>query len=81
MSGERSAEAILQSLMQDICLRRKKNMKFVDLKLPKKTEYLHRITFLPEEKSKYDALLYADPIILTLKMVVSEDFVLTGGQV
>ncbi|KAL6898334.1 SNF2 family N-terminal domain-containing protein [Trichoderma evansii] len=57
MSGERSAEAILQSLMQDICLRRKKDMKFVDLKLPKKTEYLHRITFLPEEKSKYDALL------------------------
>ncbi|PNP38714.1 hypothetical protein TGAMA5MH_09440 [Trichoderma gamsii] len=57
MSGDRSAEALLQSLMQDICLRRKKDMKFVDLKLPKKTEYLHRITFLPEEKSKYDALL------------------------
>lgn len=64
MSGERSAEAILQSLMQDICLRRKKDMKFVDLKLPKKTEYLHRITFLPEEKTKYDALLYARPIVL-----------------
>ncbi|RFU75228.1 hypothetical protein TARUN_7032 [Trichoderma arundinaceum] len=57
MSGDRSAEAILQSLMQDICLRRKKDMKFVDLKLPKKTEFLHRITFLPEEKTKYDALL------------------------
>ncbi|KAL7784831.1 SNF2 family N-terminal domain-containing protein [Trichoderma ceciliae] len=57
MTGDGSAEAILQSLMQDICLRRKKDMKFVDLKLPKKTEYLHRITFLPEEKAKYDALL------------------------
>lgn len=66
MSGDRSAEVILQSLMQDICLRRKKDMKFVDLKLPKKTEYLHRITFLPEEKSKYDALLYVNPIPLTL---------------
>lgn len=70
MSGDCSAEAILQSLMQDICLRRKKDMKFVDLKLPKKTEYLHRITFLPEEKSKYDTLLYANPNILTLHMVV-----------
>jgi SWI/SNF-related matrix-associated actin-dependent regulator of chromatin subfamily A3 len=58
MSGDRSAEALLQSLMQDICLRRKKDMKFVDLRLPKKTEYLHRITFHPEEKTKYDALLY-----------------------
>ncbi|KAL6884159.1 SNF2 family N-terminal domain-containing protein [Trichoderma longibrachiatum] len=57
MTGDRSAEALLQSLMQDICLRRKKDMKFVDLKLPKKTEYLHRITFHPEEKTKYDALL------------------------
>ncbi|KAH6607662.1 hypothetical protein Trco_003975 [Trichoderma cornu-damae] len=57
MTGDRSAEAILQSLMQDVCLRRKKDMKFIDLKLPKKTEYLHRIAFFPEEKTKYDALL------------------------
>ncbi|EHK22130.1 uncharacterized protein TRIVIDRAFT_28957 [Trichoderma virens Gv29-8] len=57
MMGDRSGEALLQSLMQDICLRRRKDMKFVDLKLPKKTEYLHRIAFHPEEKAKYDALL------------------------
>lgn len=63
MTGDRSAEALLQSLMQDICLRRKKDMKFVDLKLPKKTEYLHRITFHPEEKTKYDALLYVNHVI------------------
>jgi SWI/SNF-related matrix-associated actin-dependent regulator of chromatin subfamily A3 len=50
-------EALLQSLMQDLCLRRKKDMKFVDLKLPPKTEYVHRITFWPDEKRKYDALL------------------------
>jgi SWI/SNF-related matrix-associated actin-dependent regulator of chromatin subfamily A3 len=50
-------EQLLQSLMQDLCLRRKKDMKFVDLKLPPKTEYVHRITFWPEEKTKYDALL------------------------
>lgn len=55
--GDHSAEAILQALMQDICLRRKKDMSFVDLKIPPKKEYLHRIAFHPEEKRKYDALL------------------------
>jgi len=55
--GEASAEALLQSLMQDLCLRRRKDMKFVDLKLPAKTEYIHRITFWPDEKKKYEALL------------------------
>lgn len=55
--GDRRAETLLQSLMTDICLRRKKDMKFVDLKLPLKSEYVHRISFYPEEKKKYDALL------------------------
>ncbi|PHH87241.1 hypothetical protein CDD83_9133 [Cordyceps sp. RAO-2017] len=56
-AGDRSAEAILQALVQDICLRRRKDMKFVDLKLPDKKEYLHRIAFHPSEKKKYDSLL------------------------
>lgn len=55
--GNKGAEALLQSLMQDLCLRRKKDMKFVDLKLPPKTEYVHRINFRPGEQAKYDALL------------------------
>ncbi|KAF4513597.1 hypothetical protein G6O67_000847 [Ophiocordyceps sinensis] len=55
--GDRSGEAILQALVRDICLRRKKDMKFVDLKLPEKKQYLHRISFHPSEKQKYDALL------------------------
>ncbi|KAJ6444437.1 SNF2 family domain-containing protein [Purpureocillium lavendulum] len=56
-AGDRSGEVILQALVQDICLRRKKDMKFVDLKLPEKKEYLHRIPFHPSEKQKYNALL------------------------
>lgn len=56
-SNDKSGEMLLQSLMQDICLRRKKDMKFVDIKLPEKKEFVHRITFHPEEKRKYDALL------------------------
>ncbi|KAK3687472.1 helicase-like protein [Podospora appendiculata] len=55
--GEATAEVLLQSLMKDLCLRRKKDMKFIDLKLPPKTEYIHRITFWADEQKKYDALL------------------------
>jgi SWI/SNF-related matrix-associated actin-dependent regulator of chromatin subfamily A3 len=56
-SGSGSGEALLQALMHDLCLRRKKDMKFVDLKLPEKKEYIHRIAFRKDEKRKYDALL------------------------
>ncbi|KAF7545073.1 hypothetical protein G7Z17_g9455 [Cylindrodendrum hubeiense] len=56
-SNDRSAQILLQALMQDLCLRRKKDMKFVDLKLPEKKEFIHRIPFRQEEKHKYDALL------------------------
>lgn len=55
--GDKRGEALLTSLMTDLCLRRKKDMKFVDLKLPAKTEYIHRITFWSDEQKKYDALL------------------------
>lgn len=57
-SNDRSAQILLQALMQDLCLRRKKDMKFVDLKLPEKKEFIHRIQFRQDEKHKYDALLY-----------------------
>lgn len=43
--------------MRDLCIRRKKDMKFVDLKLPEKTEQTIRIAFWPDEQKKYDALL------------------------
>lgn len=56
-AGDKQAEALLQSLVLDLCLRRKKDMRFVDLRLPPKTEYVHRICFREDEKSKYDALL------------------------
>ncbi|KIW01676.1 uncharacterized protein PV09_06859 [Verruconis gallopava] len=55
-AGSDSGSRLLQILMQDITLRRKKNMKFVDLKLPEISEYIHKIDFLPHEKEKYEAL-------------------------
>lgn len=54
--GDVNASLLLQALMATICLRRKKEMKFVDLKLPELSEYVHRIDFLPHEKEKYEAL-------------------------
>lgn len=54
--GSKPAEIILQSIMRTMCLRRKKDMKFIDLKLPDLSEYVHRITFRKDEKEKYAAL-------------------------
>ncbi len=54
--GDHNAEVILQSIMRTMCLRRKKDMKFVDLKLPELSEYVHRIAFRQDEKEKYEAL-------------------------
>ncbi len=54
--GDPNASLLLQALMATICLRRKKEMKFVDLKLPELTQYTHTIDFLPHEREKYEAL-------------------------
>lgn len=54
--GDVNASLLLQALMATICLRRKKEMKFVDLKVPELSEYVHRIDFLEHEREKYEAL-------------------------
>lgn len=54
--GSEHGSFLLQLLMKGIVLRRKKDMKFVDLKLPELSEYVHKINFLPHEKEKYQAL-------------------------
>ncbi|KAL8948423.1 MAG: hypothetical protein Q9222_005389 [Ikaeria aurantiellina] len=55
-NGSEEASLLLQALMGTICLRRKKEMSFVDLRLPELTEYIHRVEFLPHEREKYEAL-------------------------
>ncbi|KAL9638439.1 MAG: hypothetical protein Q9164_001555, partial [Protoblastenia rupestris] len=55
-AGDGNASLLLQALMATICLRRKKDMKFIDLRLPQLSEYVHRIDFFPDEKEKYEAL-------------------------
>ena len=55
-AGDENASLLLQALMRTICLRRKKEMKFVDLRLPEISEFVHRIQFGPNEREKYEAL-------------------------
>ena len=54
-SGEDGARVLLQALMSTLCLRRMKDMKFVDLKLPEITYHKYSVKFLPHEQERYNA--------------------------
>lgn len=54
-NGDPSARILLQALMQTLCLRRMKDMKFIDLKLPELTFHKMPVTFLRHEQERYDA--------------------------
>lgn len=54
--GDPKGNALLQALMQSICLRRKKDMKFVDLNLPELDERLFKVKLQVHEQEKYDYL-------------------------
>ncbi|KAK5166897.1 uncharacterized protein LTR77_007626 [Saxophila tyrrhenica] len=54
--GNPSATFLLQAVMAAFTLRRRKEMKYIDLRLPKLDEYIHRIDFTPKERERYDAL-------------------------
>ncbi|KAI1436145.1 hypothetical protein GGR50DRAFT_259318 [Xylaria sp. CBS 124048] len=51
------AQSLFQALVQDLCLRRKKDMAFINLKMPEKSEYVHRIRFTNLEQLRYDKML------------------------
>jgi SWI/SNF-related matrix-associated actin-dependent regulator of chromatin subfamily A3 len=54
-----SANVVLQALMGTLCLRRRKNMGFVNLNLPPMTSRLVQIKFWPHEQKKYEMVMYA----------------------
>ncbi|KAK8224942.1 SNF2 family N-terminal domain-containing protein [Phyllosticta capitalensis] len=54
--GQDSGNLLLQTLMQGICLRRRKDMPFIDLRLPELTQVNRPVELLPHEKEKYDLL-------------------------
>lgn len=55
-NGSESARLLLQATMRAFTLRRRKDMAFVDLRLPKLDEFVHRIDFTENEQKRYDAL-------------------------
>ena len=54
-NGDENASLLLRALMSTICLRRLKDMKFIDLKLPELTFHQVPVKFLPHEQERYDA--------------------------
>ncbi|KAL4980203.1 SNF2 family N-terminal domain-containing protein [Aspergillus desertorum] len=54
MSDDPDSRLLLQALMSTICLRRRKDMRFVNLCLPPLTSRVLRIKFHPHEQEKYD---------------------------
>ncbi|KAJ5165354.1 Zinc finger RING-type [Penicillium coprophilum] len=54
-AGEPEARLLLEALMGTICLRRRKDMGFINLKLPEMTSRVIRIKFNAHEQEKYNA--------------------------
>ncbi|KAJ5146290.1 uncharacterized protein N7515_000854 [Penicillium bovifimosum] len=54
-AGEPEARLLLEALMATICLRRRKDMEFINLKLPEMTSRVIRIKWHPHEVEKYTA--------------------------
>ncbi|PWY85763.1 hypothetical protein BO94DRAFT_566501 [Aspergillus sclerotioniger CBS 115572] len=54
VSGDPDSRLLLQALMTTICLRRRKDMNFVNLRLPPLTSRILRVKFHPHEQEKYD---------------------------
>ena len=52
----KSDHGLLHMFMSTVCLRRTKGMKFVNLKLPQKSDKVIRIKFEPHEDEKYEKL-------------------------
>lgn len=60
-NGEPEARLLLEALMGTICLRRRKDMEFINLRLPAMESRVLRIKFHPHELEKYNALQYINP--------------------
>lgn len=59
-NGEPEARLLLEALMVTICLRRRKDMEFINLRLPNMTSRILRIKLHSHELEKYNALQYVN---------------------
>ena len=54
-TGDASATKLLRLLMENLCLRRMKDMKFMNIKLPELTSHRYLVTFTDQERKRYEA--------------------------
>lgn len=54
--GDESATLLLKAIMAAFTLRRRKEMKFIDLRLPELSEFVHRVEFTKKERERYEVL-------------------------
>lgn len=71
--GQSDARLLLQALMGTVCLRRRKDMSFIDLKLPARNEYVHHVELSKSEQKKYNALEDEAKGVLTTYNSASND--------
>lgn len=70
-SGDPDARLLLQALMGTICLRRRKDMGFVNLRLPPLTSRVLRVKFSPHEQEKYKLFEYdIKAIFITVPVLI-----------
>jgi SWI/SNF-related matrix-associated actin-dependent regulator of chromatin subfamily A3 len=55
-ANSEDASILLQAIMRAFTMRRRKDMSFIDLKLPKLEEFVHGLDFTEKEQTRYDAL-------------------------
>lgn len=53
--GDPEASTLLQALVSTLVLRRMKDMKFIDLRLPELSSHRYSVAFAPQEREKYEA--------------------------
>ena len=76
-NGSDDARLLLQALMSSVSLRRTKDMKFIDLKLPKLEFHKYPIDFLPHEQERYDAFRQEARGVLEAAKAKKGDFNMT----
>lgn len=55
--GQPEATLLLQALIGTLCLRRMKDMAFIDLRLPELASHKYSVSWRKEERDRYDAVL------------------------
>ncbi len=53
--GNEEANVLLQALISTLCLRRMKDMKYIDLRLPEMSSHKYVVSWLPQERETYEA--------------------------